>query len=93
MNALFALIKNETASSGIPEATRHCSNSDIIRPGYKRHSGFFGVCAGACIRQNTVYNNFTINSYNNHGYHICSCDGWIITSPGILPGVPHIGIL
>ena len=28
---------------------------DLIRPEYKRPSGFFGVRAGACIRQNTVH--------------------------------------
>ena len=55
MNAGFALIKNETASLGIPEAARHRSDLDIIRPEYTRPSGFFGVRAGACIRQNTVY--------------------------------------
>ena len=38
---------------GIPEAARHRSDLDIIRPEYKRPSGLFGVCAGACIWQNT----------------------------------------
>ena len=47
-------LKNETASSGIPEDTRHRSDSDIIRPEYRRPSRFFGVRAGTCIRQNTV---------------------------------------
>ena len=30
------------------------SDLDIISPEYRRPSGFFGVRAGACIRQNTV---------------------------------------
>ena len=51
----FPAIKNETASSGIPEADQHRSDLDIIRPEYTRPSGFFGVHAGACIGQNTVY--------------------------------------
>ena len=40
MNARFPAIKNETASSGIPEAARHRSVLDIIIPEYKRPSGF-----------------------------------------------------
>ena len=50
----FPAIKNETASSGIPEAARHHSDLDLIIPEYTHPSGFFGVPAGACIRQNTV---------------------------------------
>ena len=49
MNARFALIKNETSSSGIPEAACHRSDLDIIRPEYTRPSGYLGVLAGACI--------------------------------------------
>ena len=54
MNALFALIKNETSSSGIPEAAQHHSDLDIIRPEYMRPSGYLGVRAGTCIQWNTV---------------------------------------
>ena len=51
----FPAIINETASSGTSEAVRHRSGLDIIRPEYTHPSGFFGVRAGACIQQNTVY--------------------------------------
>ena len=44
----------ENVSSGIPVATRYRSDLDIIRPEYTHPSGYFGVRAGACIRQNTV---------------------------------------
>ena len=37
-----------------PEAIRHRSDLDIIRPEYKSPCGLFGVRAGACIRQHTV---------------------------------------
>ena len=40
MNAGFALIKNETESSGIPEAARHRSDLDLIRPEFRRPSDF-----------------------------------------------------
>ena len=50
MNTPFAIIKNETSSSGIPEATQHRSDLDIIRPEYTHPSGYLGVRAGACIR-------------------------------------------
>ena len=34
---------------------------DLIIPEYKRPSGFFGVRANACIRQNTVFKKNKIN--------------------------------
>ena len=52
MNSQFALIKNKTASLGIPTAALHRSDLDLIIPEYMRPSGFFGIRihAGACIR-------------------------------------------
>ena len=40
---LICPFKNETATSGIPEAARHHSDLDIIRPEYSWPSGFAGV--------------------------------------------------
>ena len=40
---------------GNPQSRPTSFDLDVIIPEYKRPSGFFGVRAGACIRQNTVF--------------------------------------
>ena len=54
-HAIFPPLKMKLQVRESPEAAGHRSDLDIIRPEYKRPSGFFGVRTGTCIRQNTVY--------------------------------------
>ena len=55
MNLSFFLIKNKTGTFGNPRSRLSLFDLELIRPEYTCPSGYLGVRAGVCIRQNMVY--------------------------------------